>query len=220
MGYIGSLGDELIRAMSKIGLGPKVRLQSIADDAVREHGIGQSAVSAVSAAIEDDPALLVEMIDAIKFREPLIRRYLEGRAAALRALGAHVPVGLHKTGALSPHAHRDTETARVTAQQNPATRGHRCRDAQTLIASRSPGHAKHGLKAIASVQTTVRRGLLDTILVNGQKLRDVRVEEALTWAETMQSRAIVVGRICNGLDPRKPVGEQLTDEEAERRAAA
>lgn len=204
MGYIGSFGEEFMRAMARVGLAPsrKVRLHGLADDEVRRHGVGDKAVAAVNAAIEDDPALMLEILDEIRFREPLIRRFLEGRAAALRAQGAHVPAGYHSDGAQRRFARRDDETARgEPAPETPAgghrvcdphitvaaepetnnTNGQRTSDTQEGFAVRKPGHAKRGLGTIAAIAPIVARGVLESTVIAGRRLGELTPREAMAF---------------------------------------
>lgn len=251
MGYIGVIGEELMRAMSRVGLAPsrQVRLHALADDAVKRHGVGDAAVSSLDDAIEADPAMLLQIIDEIKFRKPLIRRFIEGRAAALRAQGAHVPAGQWISDALPLRARRDEPNT------NPATDGQRSGDSHCIPASRSPepetngfangdapdyravrmpGHAKRGLGTIAAVAPVVARGLLQSTVIDGRHLGDMTPREAMQHVarenvtiakeraalESRHGRASLIARICRDLDPDKRISAQITEDEAAQRAAA
>ena len=78
-----------------------------------------------------------------------------------------------------------------------------------------PGHAvSRGMRPELG-----RLCFLDSIRVNNQSLRDVTPEEALRWAEMRKLDARRIEAICFGLHPEKRIGDQITDKDADARAA-
>lgn len=228
MGYIGTFGEELARAMARIGRAParSVRLHGIADAAVMRHGVGDKAVSEVERAVRDDPALMLEILDEIKVVGPLIRRFIERRAAALKAQGAFVPAGQAMHDALRGVARRDGEV--------PAADGHDAFDDQSGSAIRLPGHARRGLDSIAAIAPTVARGVLQSTVIDGRRLGEMTPAEAMAHVarenasiarerialDKRHGHTALIVRICRDLDPAKRIDAQIDDDEAARRAAA
>ena len=64
----------------------------------------------------------------------------------------------------------------------------------------------------------MRNCALDRLRINGRGLRHALPEEALQQAERWHIEARTVEAICTGLVPGVPVGEQISDEEANTRA--
>lgn len=82
--------------------------------------------------------------------------------------------------------------------------------------SPSPGHAKRGLSAMASVQGTVARSLLDTFIVNGRPVGDVTVEEADRWAAARERDGRFVKLLIHGLPHGSVIRTHITESDAQR----
>jgi len=88
MNDLGALGHKLIEAFGWSGKhGREARLHGIVDDAIKHQGVGDKARAAISRALDDDPALMLEIIDELKFRDALVDRFMRKRVAALRERG-------------------------------------------------------------------------------------------------------------------------------------
>lgn len=99
--------------------------------------------------------------------------------------------------------------------------GHSTRDIHPRGApsatDRRPGRPKR-TGAGTNIGAAMRQCALDRIRINGQALRYAKPDEALQQAERWHIDARTVEAICTGLAPDQPVGEQLSDEEANRLA--
>lgn len=117
----GSFGGKLLAAFGYAGKhGRKARLHGVVDDAIKRHGVGDNAQQAIMDAIDDDPALMVEMLDELKFRRPLVERFMQKRIAALRNQGATIKMP-SKDGDRAGHSKSVTHTNLARpAEQNAA----------------------------------------------------------------------------------------------------
>lgn len=229
---IGSFGEALMRAFGRAAVGRGMRLHAEADSALMRHGVSREAVAILRTSVDAEPALMIELLDEIKFTDGLLRTFLLRRAAALKASGVVVPAGRHADDAQSVYARGNS----TTEHQNPA--GHSFRDAQHAGARGTPEHRAgqskrgnpevparpvqnkpRGLARMRGATALMRNHILDRLIVNGQPLRSVTAGEALGAAEVMSGNAATIVRICTGLKPDVPVGRQLSDSEAEERAA-
>ena len=117
----GTFGDKLLSAIGWAGKhGRRARLHSVVDDAIKRHGVGDGAQRAIMDAIDDDPALMVEMLDEIQFRKPLVKRFMQKRIAALRNMGQTIktpPKGGDRAGQRLGDTHADPARP---AEQNAA----------------------------------------------------------------------------------------------------
>jgi hypothetical protein len=80
----------------------------------------------------------------------------------------------------------------------------------------SPGHSRRGLTAMASVQETVARSLLDTFMVNGRPVGDVTVEEADRWVAGRERDARFVKMLITGLPHGATIRTHITEADAKR----
>ncbi|MGS4945552.1 hypothetical protein ACVDG3_08740 [Meridianimarinicoccus sp. RP-17] len=204
--HITTFGRDLMRAISGTPLAGHLRLRGIVADAV--HGANGSldrALDKVERAVRDEPRLLVELLDERKFLRALCRSFTESEA---RRHG----VTLRKSDAMKPG----------TQDRPAATTG--------AATTTSTGRAKHSMSPthslprrsgamMAGAAGAARVALLDVMRVNGQPLRAVTAGEALKYADKTKSDAVTIERICAGLKERVPVGDQIDDAEAARRAA-
>ncbi len=215
---IGSFGEQLLRAMGRAAETAAARLARLADRELRSRGNVAAAAKRLEAEVRRDPALLLEVLDEARFTSALVRRYVERRARsqkiALRGEGAgHSPRDDHQRLA-RPHEYQDAAPAARGGHADVVTHLRRAPALKPL----PPNRPRRTGAAMAGAAAAGRRALLDVLRVNGQPLRTVTAGEALAWSEKMAGDAALVARICRGLQERVPVGDQIDDAEAERRA--
>jgi hypothetical protein len=230
---LGDLGEKLLAAFASDGKrGAATRLDGVTRELLQA-GLSESrAVAQLSQAVDDDPALLLEIIDRAQLRQALLKRYVTRAAARLRADG--VRVNLRRTpeggGQNVADSHQNgapaTPSGRARAAGPPASgqrRGdsHPSRDPGRRPASQ-PGHsARTDLGALKRAHARVAACALDRLRVRGLPLRASLPDEAtLAEAERRKLEGAQILRICHGLDPTRPVGEQISDPEADRLAEA
>ena len=113
----GSLKSSLMRAVGFAGIGGRrVRLHNIVDDAIKRHGNTRAAHRMVSDAIDNDPALMLALIDSLSFRDGLIRHFQTKRAEVLSTTGTVIPfegrgVGQDAVGSRCGVTHTTNNTA-------------------------------------------------------------------------------------------------------------
>mgnify|MGYP001810117610 FL=1 len=72
--------------------------------------------------------------------------------------------------------------------------------------------------AAAAGRMLERQGLspLDSIQINGKRLRDVTAHEALVCAERLEGKAALIKALCAGVPPTGKIGDYIGDAEAAR----
>ena len=233
---IGSFGEALLRAFGALP-DSGARLERITDAAIREHAPSlRRAADKVERTIRAEGGMMIELLDQAQFTRALVEKYTARRAhrikVSLKGNGAgQLMTDNHARGA-RPDEHSNAAAAAggghggVDAQPRcaPATNtapggaAHDRANRRVTPTATLPGHARRTGAAMGGARAATRRALLDTIRVNGQPLRDVTAGEALGYAEKARRDAGLIERICTGLKEKEPVGAQIDDEEAERRA--
>lgn len=233
-------GDtSMSQAMANAGLTtPRQRFDRALKDAVNQASSKHEAMTLLLRALEVDPRALLCLFDEHEVAQR-VQRHIEtawpqaGRGGGQRVSDTHQRNDpADKTGGTSAQGdggqrRPDTQgaVAPTPTQQNGAesARGRTQTDADTheprglAPTNRHPGRPKR-TGAGTNIGAAMRQCALDRIRINGRALRYAKPDEALQQAERWHIDARTVEAICTGLAPDQPVGEQLSDEEANRLA--
>lgn len=149
----------------------------------------QSIVDAVQNRIDEQPGLVLELLEDIGVLDDVIREYVYRRCERRQEFGGDNASRDIKGRSVSPNLDGSHSTTKRTG------------------------------KNVASVTSQVfRKCILDELKVNGLPLREVTAEEALQNAEKRRINARIIETLCRDLKPDLTVGEQLSDTEATERA--
>jgi hypothetical protein len=237
---IGSFGEALLRAIGIAAVGAETKLHRITDAALKEHAPSlTNATDAVEKAIRAEDGMLLALLDKAQFTRPLVERFVARRATHIRVRldkpkgGGQNGDGIHKDrapsinspdaaqaaggGRTSSDTHCDGAPAPSSARPGSSDGANVDLAPADAAPRRAPGHAKRTAANVGPAVAVMRQALLDTIIVNGQRLRDVTAGEALAFAEKQVTTARQIDAICRGLNDMLPVGQQITDEQAEDR---
>jgi len=186
----GTFGDKLLAAIGWAGKhGRRARLHSVVDDAIKRHGVGDGAQRAIMDAIDDDPALMVEMLDELKFRRPLVERFMQKRIAALRSMGQAIKMPA-KAGDRAGHRSVDTHAATARpAEQNAA---HAARGGQRSADThpKSATATQHGGQTNADAQRST--AAKDGMSQNGLDTQSVHAHPSNQQPKSAQHRATLL----------------------------
>lgn len=203
---------------------PDVRLRMYMRDALKGSRGFDDAVARTLRDLEGDAeADRVMWSDAE--RSMRVRMLLSPLLREMRAEGESVFGNADKTEATGEgqraSGHHTTGARPSASDAKPAGKGHSGRDLHSSAASPPAPKPKAApvtqarKAALLEASAIKSRCILDTMVVNGQPLRKVSVEEALGWTVKRQRDCAIIQALCRGKAPTSIIGEVVSDDEAE-----
>jgi hypothetical protein len=220
------MGTPLKKALNDAGLVSTAdRLIAIEDDIVLHCGKNhEDAEFRLWIAIQHDADLMAEVFAPVRARTLANRIHDAGlrigsggqNARATRSSGASVSDPSPSTGA--GHVLRDLQSVAAGAasrESHPADGGQYGIDARREAATVPPDPTEAIRLAaknnVAALRSRAWRDI-EAITVNGRSVLGATTEEALKWADARGLDVARIRALCALIpDPRRPIGEQITD---------